>query len=297
LAEIVSRPPGLPKCDPGKACGVPGVVADAETYDQPAALVQALIDGKVATGIVPASEIYAARCRSPKDHAPAPIWTLKSLYRQPLQILVRDRKAIATPQDFAGKTIAVGERGSDSETVALALLDAYGVPRAKVKLTRSPLPPARAALESGPAAALVLVGHASDPAIGELIGQGFSLLALPDTPQRQKLLKALAVFDADAIAPGAYPGQEPVSTISQPVVWAAGPKLDPGLAATLVAAASEPRNLARLSSLIEPLPSLPEGEAFENLPAPPVEGVERSAIARHLPLTVIGCPAASTARR
>src|SRR5581483_9433181 len=134
LAQILSRPPGLPKCDAGSPCGIPGIIAGAQTYDRPAALLTAIAEGRVATGILSATQIYGSRCAPPKEHPAADIRVLKALYRRPLQLVVSANTAIKTAKDLAGTTIAVGERGSESDLIVTALLDAYGPFKPKAKI-------------------------------------------------------------------------------------------------------------------------------------------------------------------
>lgn len=292
LAEILSRPPGLPACEPTAPCGVPGVVAGAQTYDQPTALLKALSDGRLATGIVPAMYLFEAHCATPKEATAAtPITILKTLYRQPVQLVVRADQKIDSPKDLIGKTLAVGEKGSESEAIAYALLTAYGVPRAKVNFLRLSVPLEVAALSTGSASAAVFIGHAYDTPIGKVIGTGkFTLMSLADTPQRQKLLQSLPVYSVDAFPEGFYPGLQAVSTIAQPVVWAAGPTLEPSVAERLVASISEPRNQTRLAGLVAPVTAVADGEAFMRLPAPIDEGGKLYADSAKLPISQLDCP-------
>jgi hypothetical protein len=291
LAETLSRPPGLPECDPSAPCGVAGVIAGAQTYDTTEALVGALSEGKIATAVVPALSLFRLRCDAAKGQAAPAISTLKVLYRQPLYLVVRGgTPAIAKPADWVKKTITLGIAGSDSEVLTLALLDAYRIPRAKVKLLR--LPPAAAidAMSNGTANVGVFLGHVFDRQVGELIGKGFTLMSLPDTQERTRLLQSLPVFEASAIPPGAYPGLPAISNLAQPVVWAAGSNLDPALAGKLVAATSEPHNRSRIAELVDPVQAVPEGVAFSHLPTPLSEGARRFALSQHMAIDVMNCP-------
>ncbi len=291
LAETLSRPPGLPDCDPAGPCGVPGVVAGSQTYDDSASLLSALMDGNIATAVIPAMPLIRARCDSPKAGA-ARIATLKILYRQPVYIVVRNGAApVRRPAEWVGKTVATGPAGSDSEALTLALLDAYKVPRAKVKLQRLPSAGAVAAMRSGTAVAAVLLGHVNDLAVSGLIGSGFTLMSLPDGPERTRLLHALPALEAGAISPGAFPGISALSIVTQPVAWVAGPGLDLGLAKKLVEAVSEPHNQARIAAEVDSAPPVPDGEAFTRLPAPLAPGIEAFAQSKKLPINLIECPA------
>lgn len=293
LAETLSRPPGLPDCDPTAPCGVPGVVAGAQTYDTTQALVDALSQGKIATAVIPALSLFRLRCDGKLQAAPA-ISTLKVLYRQPLYLVVRGgTPAIAKPADWSRKTVAVGTAGSDSEVLTLALLDAYRIPRGKVKLLRLSRGEQVDAMRKGAANVGVFLGHVFDAQVAELIGKGFTLMTLPGTPERTRLLEALPVFEASAVPPGAFPGLPPISNLAQPVVWAAAPMLDAKLADSLVTALSEPHNQSRISELVDSAQPVPEGVAFSHLPAPLSEGARRFALSEHGAIDVVSCPAAA----
>ena len=291
LAEALSRPPGLPECEPAAPCGVPGVIAGAQTYDNSKSLLEALADGKVATGVIPAIPLMRARCDAPKGKAAPPISVLKILYRHPLYLLIHGGiPAIAKPADWVGKTIVVGPAGSDSETIALAMMDAYRVPKAKVKLQRLAPTAAFAALRDGSAAAGIFMGHVFDIPVGDFISRGFTLMSLPDSPERTRLLQTLPALEASAIPPGTYPGLPAISTVAQPVAWAAGPALDPKLEERLIATISEVPNQSRIADLTDPIAAIPDGEAFVRLPVPASAGAQRFALSKKLPVEMISCP-------
>jgi TRAP transporter TAXI family solute receptor len=290
LAQILSRPPGLPKCDAGSPCGIPGIIAGAQTYDRADLLLAAIAEGRVATGILSGTQIYEARCAPSKGRPAADIRVLKALYRQPLQLIVPADSTIKTAKDLAGATIAVGERGSDSDIAATALLDAYGPYRPRVRPERMAPDMAIQAIKTGTAKAAIFVGHSVDLPIAELLaGGGFKLVALPDSPERRRLLRALPLFEPDTITAGTPPAS--LATISEHAFWVAGPALGTVPAEDLVATESSPRNAARLAELVDPVVPLAEGEAFHRLPAPLAEGLQHFAVASHLPVDVIDCPA------
>jgi TRAP-type uncharacterized transport system substrate-binding protein len=294
LAEVLSRPPGLPECDPAGPCGVPGVIAGAQTYDTPQDLLEALTDNRIATAVVPALSLFRLRCDTPKGRSASAITALKVLYRQPLYLVVRGGTgAIAKPGDWAKKTIAIGPAGSDSEILTVALLDAYKVPRAKVKLVRLPAATQIDAMRNGTANVGVFLGHVFDVQVADLVGKGFALMSLPDTPERARLLQSLPVLEASAIPPGAFPGLPAISNLAQPVIWAAGPSVDAKLSEKLVTAMSEPHNRDRIAELVEPVKAVPEGVAFSHLPTPLSEGARRFALAQKQPIDVVNCPAES----
>jgi hypothetical protein len=146
-------------------------------------------------------------------------------------------------------------------------------------------------MRNGTANVGVFLGHLFDRQIEELIAKGFTLMSLPDTPERARLLQSLPVFEASAIAPGTFPGVPAISNLAQPVVLAAAPDLDTALAERLVIAMSEPHNRVRIEELVAPVQAVPEGLAFSHLPAPLSEGVRAFALSKQLPVDVVNCPA------
>ena len=290
LAETLSRPPGLPECDAGTPCGVPNVVASAQTYDDGQALLKAVIEGTVTTAVLPALPLLRARCALTNGQT-LPVTSLKILYRQPLYIVTGNSPApIAKPKDWVGKTVVVGPAGSDTEILTGALLDAYGVPQKRVKLQRLAPAAAFTALRTGSATVGVFLGHAFDAGVGDLVARGFKLMSLPDTPERTRLMRAEPVLEPSAVPPGTYPGLPATSILAQPVTWVAGPGLNAALAKALVAAVSEAHNQARLAELIEPLPTMPEAEAFQRFPVAPADGAVAAAKTESAPVGMIGCP-------
>lgn len=291
LSQILSRPRGLPKCEAGTPCGIPGVIASAQTFDQPDALLAAIADGKVTTGILSATQIFDARCVSPKDKPPAAIQVLKGLYRQPLQLVVAATSPIGAAKELAGTTIAVGEHGSDSEIAGTALLDAYGPHKPKVRIVRLSRDQAIGAIKSGSAQAALFVGRSADRQIGELLKSGEAkLVALPDSPERRRMLRALPLYEPDMITPPG-PGTAPsVATVSERAFWVIGPALDSAPTEQLVAAESSAPNATRLMELVEPVAPIADSEAFRHLPAPLAEGAQRYAVASHLPIDTVDCP-------
>ena len=290
LAQILSRPPGLPKCDATSPCGIPGIIAGAQTYDKPEALLTAIAEGRVATGILSATQIYEARCAPPKGKAAADIRVLKALYRRPVQLIVSAGSTIRTAKDLAGATIAIGDHGSDSDIVAAALLDAYGPYKPKVKVERMPPDMIIQSIKAGTAKAAIFVGHAADLPIAELLaGGGFKLVALPDTPERRRMLRALPLFEPATVTAGA-PSPASITTVSERAFWIAGPALGSLPAEELVASESSQRNAARLAELVDPVVPVADGEAFHHAPAPLADGVQHFAVAAHLPMDVVDCP-------
>src|SRR4051812_34488529 len=62
LANVASRPPGLPACQDDRACGVDGVVLLAQSQPNAEAVLAAVASGQAETGVVPAGLLLDTRC-------------------------------------------------------------------------------------------------------------------------------------------------------------------------------------------------------------------------------------------
>lgn len=245
LASMLSRPPGMPACADDRACGVPGLVALAQSLPDRRDIVEAVASGAVETGLVPADRIYAARCLPAPGVRPAELTILGEIYNESLHILVRAETDLSSPAQLKGRRVAVGAAGTDERRLAERILSAYGLRRQQVRGVEIGGEQAALALADGRIDALFRIAATPDPVVAMAMTTGARLLPVTGEPAGR--LSGLHPFGAPGqITAGTYgPDQKDVATMMQPVAWIAGPGLDAGLAAELTAAlASRPNREA-----------------------------------------------------
>ncbi len=246
LAAMVSRPPGLPPCQNGEACGVPGVIALAQSLPTPDAIVDAVAGGGVETGLAPANAVYGARC--PLPGVPVrDILVLGELYDEALHILVRADLALAGPEDMKGRRVAVGVNGTEDRRLADRTLTAYGLKRRDVRLVELAGDAALAALAEDKVDVVFRIAAWPDPQVIQLVESGTAAL-LPVTGAAADRLRDAAPFErAGSIPAETYGTASPVQTLLQPVLWIAGPAMQDPQAAALARAMADSANRATLA--------------------------------------------------
>lgn len=242
LASILSRPPGMPACADDRACGVPGLVALAQSLPDRRDIVEAVASGAVETGLAPADRIYAARCLPAPGARPADLTILGEIYNEALHVLVRPETGLTDIAQLKGRRVAIGVPGSDERRLAERILSAYGLRRQQVRGVEIGGEAAALALADGRIDALFRIAATPDPVSAMAVTAGARLLPVTGDPAGR--LSGLHPFGTPGqIAAGTYDdGQRDIPTMMQPVAWIAGPALDPALAAQLTAALASRAN-------------------------------------------------------
>jgi TRAP transporter TAXI family solute receptor len=136
IASIVSNPPGSRDCDVGGSCGVPGLIAVAQSTDGSIANVAGVLTGTLEAGLCQADIAYWAFTGGGPlaGDGPRPeLRALGALYPEDLHIVVRADSDISVIQDLRGRRVAIGARGSGSSADAELLLGAFGLSLAEVE--------------------------------------------------------------------------------------------------------------------------------------------------------------------
>lgn len=249
LAEAVSSPPGSPPCELGGSCGVPGLVALAQSSAGSLANLEQLAAGRVESALVRADLALAAQ-EGTAEPTLAPLAgrlrAIAHLVEAAIHQLVRAEVPIATPADLAGRRLGLEEAGSGTLALARLLLAAFGVEERSVDLAFLGRGAAVTALAHGSLDALLIVGPWPVPTVEEAIpGANARLLPLRG-PAIDRLVRRYPWLGYHLIPFATYPGQPAVETVAVPLLWLVRDELDDELAHALTAALWRPESLARL---------------------------------------------------
>jgi len=108
------------------------------------------------------------------------LWSLASLYFEPLWVFTPAAGAPADLRELRGRRLAVGPEGSGTREVALKLLAAQGIDNRAARLTPLTGGDAVRALRQREVDAVFLIAAPGSPAITEMLGKpGFALLSFP----------------------------------------------------------------------------------------------------------------------
>lgn len=222
LADIVSHPPGVARCDTPGVCGPSGLIASARTSD--GAFVNVLdvnahrVDAALVQSDVVADAV-AGKGAFRKFGAQNHIRIIADLFPEEVHVIAAARAHIASIQDLKGKRVSIGAEDSGTIETARALLAAYRIPERRIKESNDPPDVAAQKLQRGQLDAFVFVGGAPVMLVESLIARGQAVLVPIDGAGRKRLLAQAPSFSPAVIAATAYPGSAAVQTVSERALW------------------------------------------------------------------------------
>jgi TRAP transporter TAXI family solute receptor len=229
IANAISNPPGSRDCERGGSCGVPGLIAVAQTTEGSVANIQAIAAGTLESGLSQADIAYWAYTgeRGFKESGANPdLRAIANLYQEGLHIIVRADSDIASVVDLKGKRVAIGEKGSGSLVTSRLVLDAYGLSEKKIKPEYLAISPAVDRLRDGQLDAIMIVGGSPLPAVVDL-AELLPIRLLPiDGEPAQKLRESYPFLTVDVIPAGSYRGVPGVVTLGVGALWVVSADLD-----------------------------------------------------------------------
>jgi uncharacterized protein len=133
IANAISNPPGSRPCEEGGSCGVPGLIAMAQSSRGSVDNIDGIKTGRFHSGFVQSDVAYWAYTGTGVYDGQTPIEDLRAitaLYPEDIQLIARKDAGITSVQDLKGKRVSLDERGSGSYVNAVQILDAFGLSEA-----------------------------------------------------------------------------------------------------------------------------------------------------------------------
>jgi len=130
VALAISNPPGSRTCESGGSCGVPGLVAIAQSSNGSVANVRAVQSGALESAFAQSDVTYWAYTGSggfSNDGSATRLRTIASLYPESIHLVTRRESGIRTVGDLRGKRVSLDEPGSGTLTDAQIVLEAFGL--------------------------------------------------------------------------------------------------------------------------------------------------------------------------
>jgi hypothetical protein len=132
LAKAVSNPPGSRPCAEGGACGVPGLVAVAQSSHGSVANVTAVQSSEIESGLASADIVYTAF--NGEGHFAAPgayeeLRVIANLFPEHMQLVLPRGAELESIADLEGKRVGIAQAGSGTQVVVRELLELYGISR------------------------------------------------------------------------------------------------------------------------------------------------------------------------
>jgi TRAP transporter TAXI family solute receptor len=228
VADIISSPPGSRPCDRGGNCGVPGLVAVAQSSQGSLDNIDAMLRGDNESGFAQSDIAYRAY-QGEGPFAGRPVQVLRALanlYPEALHLVTHPAAGISTVRDLTGKRVSLDRPLSGTRADAQLVLRAFGV--AESGLIVEDVGPAEAIdlMKAGELDAFFLVAGPPTAGIAELAEDLGAGLVPIHGPEVSALIRDYPFFAYDLIPLGTYQGIPAVETISVGAQWLATADLE-----------------------------------------------------------------------
>lgn len=225
IARALSDMPVGPGCEAADArkaasgdsrCGVPGLVAVAQTSNGSVANATALQNGEIELALVQADvadwafnarEIFAGKLRHDR------LRFVAHLYAEAMQVVVRREARINAVSDLRGRMVAMDEPGSGTLVHVRNLLAAYRLSEADLKPVYIKPDLALPRLLIGQLDAFSIVAGWPTRAVSDALASGQASLVGIDAEAANRLVRQNPFLSYGQIPAGTYPGQPALPTL------------------------------------------------------------------------------------
>ncbi|HRD78629.1 MAG TPA: TAXI family TRAP transporter solute-binding subunit [Hyphomicrobiaceae bacterium] len=238
IANAISAPPGSTPCDKGGSCGVPGLVAIAQSSNASVANVTAVESGQIESGLASADIVFQAYNGLAKfDKKFAKLRVIANLFPEHMHLVLPKGAKLGSIKELKGKRVGIFQAGSGTQVVVLELLKLYGITKADIQAAE--LNPQQSAdrLADGQLDAFFIVGGMPLAAISQLAAtKGIELYSFSDE-ERATFLKAVPYYYAADIPAKSYEGVGYVAkSVAVGAQWVVSSSVDEKLVYDITAA-------------------------------------------------------------
>lgn len=247
IANAISNPPGSRDCDKGGNCGVPGLIAVAQTTIDAVENLKSISRGDMEIALSQADVtawayrgIAAFQNDPPLDN----LRVLARLYPENVHLVVREGSPIKSVMDLKGRTVAMGAKDSGTEATAKLILSAYGVKWTSVRMRSLSFAAVTEALASGTIDAFFMVSGAPVLSLEDLATRVPISLVPINGPTAEKLTHIFPYYTLGTIPAGTYGNHAAVETVDVGSVLVAREGMNPELAYGIARAIWHQRNVS-----------------------------------------------------
>lgn len=131
IANGISAPPGSRACDKGGQCGVPGLIAIAQSTTASVFNNAAVQNGELEAGLAAADVTRSMYLGEGKfEGKPHPkLRVVANLFPEDLHLVLPQGQSINDLGDLADKRVGIAQAGSGTQVAVLQMLEAWGVTR------------------------------------------------------------------------------------------------------------------------------------------------------------------------
>lgn len=222
LANAISKPPGSRDCDQGGSCGVPGLIAVAQSTEGSVANIRGIADGSLESGLAQADVAYWAYNGQGLFKETGPVRSLRSiasLFPESIHLVVARDAAIHSVAELRGRRISLDREGSGTRVDALLILEAFGLSLDDIDARALSADEAADALRAGEIDGFFMVVGAPANAVVSLADDALVTLVPIAGPEVEKLKARYPFFSRDHIASGTYFNVADTETLAVGAQW------------------------------------------------------------------------------
>lgn len=207
LANAISAPPGSTPCDKGGACGVPGLVAIAQSSNASVANVTAIQSGQAESGLASADIVFQAYNGLAKfEKKYDKLRVIANLFPEHMHLVLAKGAKLAGVKDLKGKRVGIFQAGSGTQVVVLELLKINGIAKTDIQAAELNAQQSADRLADGQLDAFFIVGGTPLSALTQLTSlKGMELYSLSDE-ERAAFIKAVPYYYEANIPAKTYEG-------------------------------------------------------------------------------------------
>lgn len=232
IAGIISNPPGARACEEGGSCGVPGLIAIAQSSNGSVANVEAVASGALDSGFAQSDVTYWAHTGTGMYEGKPGIGNLRaiaSLYPESIHLVVRRGAGIETVQDLVGKRVSLDKEGSGTLVDARIILKAFDIEEEDIDARFMKPNFAIAEMREGRLDAFIVIAGYPAGSVTELATSGTIDLVPITGPEVDRLLEDRQFFAEAMIPAGIYQDVGETRTLSVGAQWITNVEMDEDL--------------------------------------------------------------------
>ncbi|KGF70110.1 immunogenic protein [Hoeflea sp. BAL378] len=222
IANAISNPPGSRACDEGGSCGVPGLVAIAQSSRGSVANVNGIKSGILSSGFSQSDVAYWAYSGTGTFEGQEPMQELRAiaaLYPEHIHLVASKESGITSVADLKGKRVSLDEPGSGTYVDAQLILKAFGLTEEDITVENLKPGPASDAIRNGQLDALFFVGGYPTGTLVELASSAEVVLVPISGPEVDAMIEEYSFFSKDPIPDGVYQGVAGAETVAVGAQW------------------------------------------------------------------------------
>jgi len=232
IANAVSNPPGSRPCAEGGSCGVPGLIAMAQSSRGSLDNIDGVKSGLFNSGFVQSDVAFWAYTGTGSFAGQTPARDLRAiaaLYLEHIQLVALRGSGVATVADLRGKRVSLDEKGSGSYVNALEILGAFGLGESDVAPRYMKTSQAADAMLAGELDAFFITSGYPTNAIIELAARADITLVPIAGPEAARIADTLGFYSLDTIPADAYRGIGATKTLAVGAQWITSAQADEAL--------------------------------------------------------------------